>query len=120
VSYNKTYFDNNPDKAAEPGILYIVVLVNKKTDTRECIKIGITYGKSWKDAIRRSISFGPYEIRTQKILSATIQEVYFLEQALHNEFSEYKHKPKVKFGGHTECFSLECLPDVLRFLNENS
>ena len=91
-------------------------MVNKKTHVRECIKIGITKGKTWKDAIVRSQGFGPYEIRIQKTISDTIEAVYNLEQALHKEFAEHKYQPAIKFGGHTECFNISCLPDVLRFL----
>lgn len=116
MSYNTTWFLSNPDKANQPGLLYVVVLVNKKTFERECIKIGITKGRTWKDAIVRSMGFGAYEIRIQTTVSASLEEVYNLEQTLHNEFKEYAHKPKEKFGGHTECFSLEALPKVLEFL----
>ena len=82
----------------------------------ECIKIGITKGKTWKDAIVRSQGFGPYEIRIQTTITGTIEEVYNLEQTLHAEFRDFKHTPKYKFGGHTECFSMGCLPRVLDFL----
>jgi len=116
MSYNTTWFLNNPDKANSPGLLYVVVLVNRKTFRRECVKIGITKGKTWKDAIVRSHGFGVYDIRIQTTISSTLQEVYNLEQALHNEFASFSYKPNVKFGGHTECFSLECLSAVLDFL----
>lgn len=116
MAYNNTFFSNNREAAAQPGLLYVVVLANKKTGERECIKIGITKGKTWKDAIVRSQGFGPYEIRIQTTITGTIEEVYNLEQTLHAEFRDFKHTPKYKFGGHTECFSMGCLPKVLDFL----
>jgi hypothetical protein len=120
MAYNTTWFLSNPDKANMPGVLYVVVLVNKRTFQRECIKIGITKGKTWKDAIVRSQGFTNYEIRIQKIINGTLQEVYNLEQALHAEFADDQHRPEHSFGGRTECFNIACLPKVLEFLNESS
>lgn len=116
MAYSTTYFKGNPEKAKLPGILYIVVLVNRKTYERECIKIGITQGKTWKDAIVRSKGFTNYDIRIQKIIDGTIEEVYNLEQALHQEFAEFRFNPSINFGGKTECFSMSCLKEVLEFI----
>jgi hypothetical protein len=116
MAYNTTWFLSNPDKANMPGLLYVVVLVNKKTLTRECIKIGITKGKTWKDAIVRSKGFTNYDIRIQKTLTGPLQEIYNLEQTLHAEFRDYQFSPQHKFGGHTECFDIACLPQVLAFI----
>jgi len=116
VSYNQTYFQNNPEIAASPGVLYVVVLVNKKTFERECIKIGITKGKSWKDAIKRAKGFEGYDIRIQKIVESTLEEVYFLEQYLHEKYSEFRFNPQHKFGGATECFNISILNSVLEYI----
>lgn len=118
MSYNSTSFANDPDKANSPGILYIIVLVNKRTFERECVKIGITKGNSFKDAVKRSAGFTGYEIRIQKLIKGTLEEVYNLEQTLHQEYSEFKFKPSHKFGGHTECFELEILSPLLKLTKE--
>lgn len=118
MSYNLTFFQNNPEVAKSPGVLYVVVLVNKKTFERECLKIGITKGKSWKDAIKRSKGFDGYEIRIQKIVESTLEEVYFLEQYLHEKYSTFRLSPKHKFGGHTECFEISILKNVLEYIKE--
>jgi hypothetical protein len=118
VSYSLTYFQNNPEIAKSPGVLYVVVLVNKKTFERECLKIGITKGKSWKDAIKRSKGFDGYEIRIQKIVESTLEEVYFLEQYLHEKYSAFRHTPKLSFGGKTECFEISILKNVLEYIKE--
>jgi hypothetical protein len=119
VSYNQTSFQNNQEKANSPGVLYVVVLVNKKTFERECIKIGITKGKTWKDAVKRAKGFDGYEIRIQKIVEGTLEEVYFLEQYLHEKYSEYRFDPMHKFGGKTECFNYSILKDVLEDIRKN-
>jgi hypothetical protein len=116
MSYNKTFFSNNPEVAKSPGVLYVVVLVNKKTFERECIKIGITKGKSWKDALKRSKGFDGYEIRIQKIVESTLEEVYNLEQTLHAEFRDFKFQPTINFGGKTECFNIKILKQVLEYI----
>jgi len=113
MSYSTTYFKNNPDVAKSPGLLYILVLVNKRNEKRECIKIGITKGKSYKAVSSRAGGFGTYEHRVQKIIKGTLEEVYNLEQTLHREFKDYSVVPESKFGGHTECFHISILKDVL-------
>lgn len=118
MSYNNTSFNNNPEKANSPGILYLVVLVNKLTHERECCKIGITKGKSWKDAVKRSRGFNGYELRIQKIVEGTLQQVYNLEQHLHEKYKSYKVTPSQDFGGKTECFDIYILKSVLKDLRE--
>lgn len=105
--YNETYFLNNPEESQVPAVLYCVVLVNKKTKKRECLKIGIAKGTSWKDVLKRSSGFGPYEARIQVWLSGPLEEIYHLEQFLHESWAHEKYYPKEKFGGHTECFNFK-------------
>jgi len=112
--YNETRFANDPELAASPGVLYCVVLVNKKTYEREAVKIGITKGSNYRDAIKRSMGFKVYEIRIQKLVKGTLEEVFHLEQWLHELFSAERYEPKEFFGGHTECFNIAALPRILR------
>lgn len=113
MAYSKTYFNNNPEAAAEPGVLYIVILVNKKTFERELLKIGITKGSSNRSALTRAVAFKGYDVRIQKLVYDTIENVYLKEQELHEKYQEYRKVPKVKFGGHTECFCPSILKEVL-------
>lgn len=104
--YNQTYFKNHPHEAEKDGVLYCVVLVNRKTMQRECLKIGIAAGKNWKDVLRRSRGFNGYDIRIQRTYQDTLYNVWKLEQALHEEFKEFKYIPSENFGGYTECFEI--------------
>lgn len=113
MSYNLTAFKNNPELAQSSGTLYVLVLVNTKTAKRECIKIGITKGSSYKAVKERAKGFRYYEHRVQTIVRGTLLYVYNLEQMLHEKYKEYRYIPKEKFGGHTECFSIEILSNVL-------
>lgn len=104
--YNETYFRNNPEECSVDAVLYCVVLVNKSSMKRECIKIGIAKGKNWKDVIRRSTGFTGYEIRIQKVVHGPLEDIYYLEQYLHELWGHQKFKSEHKFGGHTELFQL--------------
>lgn len=88
-------------------MLYCVILVNKLNAQRECIKIGIAKGRNWKDVIKRSAGFKGYEIRIQKVVPGTLEEIYYLEQYLHELWSHKRFKPTHKFGGYTECFEVD-------------
>ena len=104
--YNETYFKNRPEEAGRDGVIYGVVLVNKKTFERECIKVGIAAGKDWRHVLKRSRGFKGYEARIQRTWHSTLYEVFCLEQALHKEFENDRFQPTQKFGGHTECFKI--------------
>ena len=105
--YNETYFKNHLEEASKEAVLYCVVLVEKKTQTRECIKIGIAKGRNWKDVIKRSGGFKGYELRIQKVVPGTLEEIFYLEQYLHDLWSHKRFKTTHKFGGYTECFELD-------------
>lgn len=115
--YNNTYFENHPEEKDVPGILYGVILVNMKTMTRECIKVGIAKGKNWKDVIKRAQGFKGYELRIQRTYQDTLYNVWKLEQALHEHYKEDKYSPEQKFGGHTECFHIRS--KILRDIPKN-
>ena len=116
--YNQTYFDNHPIEKAKDGVLYGVVLVNKRTYTRECIKVGIASGKDWRHIVKRSRGFKGYDTRIQRTYHDTLYNVWRLEQSLHEKYKHEKFVPKVKFGGHTECFKIDSL--ILQDFPKNS
>ena len=115
--YNQTYFNNYPEERDRDGVLYGVVLVNKETWTRECIKVGIASGKDWRHIIKRSRGFKGYDLRIQRSYHDTLYNVWKLEQELHEKFKHDKYQPKIKFGGHTECFEITSL--ILRDFPKN-
>ena len=111
--YNSTYFLNHPEIAKSEGCLYIVVLVNKSTNLRECVKIGITKGKDWRHAIKRSSGFKGYDIRIQKTVAGTLEEVFYLEDYLHELWEDHRYYGSHRFGGHTELFNIDKLSEIL-------
>tara|TARA_Y100001951_G_C11286015_1_gene268729 strand:- start:535 stop:903 length:369 start_codon:yes stop_codon:yes gene_type:complete len=105
--YNETYFSTRPSERERDGVLYAVKLVNKKTWTSECLKVGIAAGKDWRHVVKRSYGFKGYDLRIQRTWHSTLYRVWQVEQELHKEFSDDRFKPTHKFGGHTECFKLD-------------
>ena len=112
--YNAKYFENHPEERDLEAILYIVVLVNKVTDLRECVKIGITKGRDWRAALKRAKGFNGYDVRIQKTIVGRLEDIFYLEDYLHEMWDEYRYYDTLKFGGHTECFNIEKLPEILR------
>lgn len=105
--YNETYFKNYPEECEAEAVLYCVVLVAKSTNERACIKIGIAKGRNYKDVIKRSAGFKGYEIRIQKIVKGGLEEIYHLEQYLHEKWAHKKYHSPWKFGGHSELFEMD-------------
>ena len=116
--YNQTYFDNHPFEKEKDGVLYGVILVNKRTWHRECIKVGIASGKDYRHIIKRSHGFKGYEIRIQRTYHDTLYNVWKIEQQLHEKYKHEKFVPKIKFGGWTECFEIHSL--ILQDFPKNS
>lgn len=111
--YNETYFRNHPKECDLSAVLYCVVLVNKSTMLRTCVKLGIAKGKNWKDVIRRANGFTGYEIRIQKVVHGKLEEIFYLEQYLHETWQDYRYTESHRFGGHTELFQIDKLKDIL-------
>ena len=74
--YNQTYFNNRPEEQKREGVLYGVILVNKQTFERECIKVGIASGKDWRHVIKRSRGFRGYDLRTVSYTHQTLPTIY--------------------------------------------
>ena len=104
---NQTYFNNYPEERERDGILYGIILVNTKTWERETIKVGIAKGRTFKDAVRRGRGFTNYDIRIQRLWQGNLYDCWRWEHKLHEMFKNDRHKTQHKFGGHTECFSMD-------------
>ena len=105
--YHQTYFNNYPEERERDGILYGIILVNTKTWERETIKVGIAKGRTFKDAVKRGRGFTNYDIRIQRLWQGNLYDCWRWEHKLHEMFKNDRHKTQHKFGGHTECFSMD-------------
>ena len=105
--YNQTYFNNYPEERERDGILYGIILVNTKTWERETIKVGSAKGRTFKDAVKRGRGFTNDDIRIQRLWQGNLYDCWRWEHKLHEMFKNDRHKTQHKFGGHTECFSMD-------------
>lgn len=118
-AYSPGLFKNRPDICDRPAILYCVVLVNKNTLKRECVKIGITQGTSNKDVLERASHFSGYDVRIQKLVFGPLEEIYYLENYLHELWSDHRYMESHKFGGYRELFLIDKLQDIIKSIPKN-
>lgn len=77
----------------------------KVTNSSETFyKIGIS-----KDSLKRFPSKGDYLFTILGVIHTNRYDAIFIEDYLQELCSSTKYRPKIKFGGHTECFS--SIPD---------
>ena len=93
----------------ENGLLYVVKLYD---EFEEFIKIGIT-----SNSVRcRFQSLNEYEIDSLYECMFYSGDVWDLEKYLHKQLKQYKYIPLIKFGGCTECFTMNALPEIEKLL----
>jgi hypothetical protein len=87
----------------------ILYVIKCKNNNEEFYKIGITV-KSIKRRFRRGIAM-PYDYNVIHEIKGKAGHIWDLEKELHRKHKEFKYKPKLSFGGETECFS-EIIPEL--------
>jgi hypothetical protein len=112
--YNQVFFDNHPEIAVLPGILYVTELTRKH---EQFWKVGIT-----RRTLEKRLSdegYKQFEIRTVLTTSGSIYEMWKLEQAVHNDtkVKDFKYISKTKFAGRTECYKPEALLEVCEYID---
>lgn len=76
---------------------YIIHLFN---ENESFIKIGIT------SDIKSRLTQFPYKVESIYIIKGEPSLIYDKETELHKKYKLHKYKPKLLFGGATECFNL--------------
>lgn len=82
-------------------ILTVFYILKMTNDTERFLKIGIT-----KNSI--SSRYGnklPYDSDILVEHKMSLKAAYEREQQRLTQYSKYKYLPKIKLGGHTECFN---------------
>lgn len=51
----------------------------------------------------------PYDYKIIKVLEASPEIIFSLEETLINEFVTYNYIPEIHFSGHTECFNIKAI-----------
>lgn len=91
---------NKDDFESIKSKLYIVQCVNGQ---EKFYKIGLTT-RTIKKRFNSKTTM-PYDYIIIKEIDCNLYEAIYLEYKLHRLFRQYKYRPKVSFGGETECFS---------------
>jgi hypothetical protein len=96
--YNtKNIEKNRLENINKKCILYKIKLFNDN----ECFyKIGIT-----STPINNRLKQIPYNIEIIELINTNLYDGYYQEQQLHEELSQFKYHPQIKFGGKNECFT---------------
>lgn len=95
-------------KYTNGAIFYIVKLFNEK---ESFIKIGIT-GKS----IRHRMYSISYKYEMLHEIFTKSKNVVYLEKHIKRKVKALKYIPTIEFGGWTECFTQESLPEIKNYL----
>ena len=82
------------------AIVYFLKFYN---DDEIFYKIGIT--KSTLEKRLSWIKCNEYNIDVIHTIKTNLYDAIYKERELHEFYSEYRYRPKHKFGGYTECFS---------------
>jgi hypothetical protein len=87
--------------------LYLIRLYN---DNEEFLKIGITNYPENRYLEFKKVGYKIDEIFRWQYKNRT--KVFDVERKCHNEFAFFKYTPLNKFGGFTECFSIDLLSKI--------
>lgn len=107
--YSLKYFDTHPADKNLPAILYIVEFSHKTNIDDVFIKVGIT-----KHSVKTRYHYGysDYNLLVLAEHHTTLFNAYVTEQRILSQLKSYKKAPQIKFGGHTECLSLEAYNSI--------
>lgn len=47
----------------------------------------------------------PYNVEIIELINTNLYDGFYQEQQLHEELSQFKYYPQIKFGGKNECFT---------------
>ncbi len=97
--YNKSSVLQNKNKNF---ILYLIKLSNMEENF---YKIGITTGKlnSRLSQIKKESTYITEIITFKEMI---LYNAFTMEQEIIQDYASFRYRPKIKFGGHRECFSI--------------
>lgn len=113
-NYNKTLADRNKEQyKQEKCDLYLLEFNN---DDEKFIKIGISKEFNVRHTVLERNS--KCKIINLDVLSTNLYDAIIIEKDLIDTYKTSKYKPSHKFPGHTECFSIGIVEDILKVFSE--
>lgn len=101
IETKEKFFDYTKYLKENESFLYCVKLINKET-LESFYKIGVTYQNIYK---RLSTKY--FEIQPILMYIVSSNDVYNVEQFLHNILKEYSYRPLFIQSGNTECYRID-------------
>lgn len=86
--------------------LYMMLIECKETG-EEFFKIGVSINPIQRSKQIQIDTQNYYRVLPLHFVKGNALDVHEIESTLHKMLRDYKYKPRVKFGGWTECFSME-------------
>jgi hypothetical protein len=106
------------------ALLYALVI---KYEGGKCVKVGVSVDiekrmtELTSDIIRLNVEQGNKDEVTATLVRGYVHDVktaYRSERRLHTKLKDFKYKPEVKFGGHSECYRFDELDQILKLMDE--
>jgi len=107
--YTKEFFLNNPQYKQKKATLYVVTGYN---ETESFVKVGITT----RTTALRLMSESVYQFDILAEYELELFNAFQMEQFILDHFKEFQYVPQNKFGGFTECLTIDTLPSILELL----
>ena len=111
---NTTVQKNKEFYRATEAFLYLIHCEGKE---ETFLKIGITStGVRIRYQSKKSM---PYNYTLIENIPMNMYDAFYKEQEIKDSLSEYRHYPKILFGGHTEALHIDCKDMIIKQLKEN-
>lgn len=94
--------------------LATIYLIHCYSDDESFIKVGRTF-RTLKERFKTKCSM-PYKYDILFELKINALTVFNVEREVKKVFKNHSYRPKLDFGGRTECLNISCKGDVLDFL----
>jgi len=111
--YSEHWFNTDPTRKAEPGMLYIIEVYN---DNEKFIKIGIT--KKSIDSRYKNSPFKKYKYTVLHQFYYSLYECFTKEALVKESFKNLLYIPKHRYH-YTESFQLSALPEILALVQSS-
>lgn len=98
------------------GRIPLLYLVKVFDDNEVFLKIGVTAQKLNLRLRERDFPYNYSPIILKKLCA---EKAFAIEQNLLAKFNDFRYSPNKKFGGYTECLSINNIEDILTFIKSN-
>lgn len=102
---NENSFGKYVNRLQEEDNLYLVILSNS-------VESFLKIGRAFDIDIRFGFYKPLFNVNHVANYIDIHDNIFSIEKIILNEFASYKYTPLTKFGGDTECFSMEVLPQL--------